>query len=59
MLFIEQFVEAVVSYSSRYNNSMSVSYAPDNVIGKTVKYPNYGDYPDTYMLVSIEILHDI
>lgn len=49
----EYYVEHVLNYSSKYNNSSSVGYAPVNLVGKPTKYPNYGDFPDTYMLVSI------
>lgn len=52
MYFIEQFAESVIDYTSRYNNTVSVSYAPENIIGKPTKYPCYGDFPETYMLVS-------
>lgn len=52
MHFIEQFAESVLDYTSRYNNEMGVSYAPENIIGKPTKYPCYGDFPETYMLVS-------
>lgn len=51
MIFIEQFAETVLEYSSKYNSVMSISYAPENIPGKPVRYPNYGDFPDTYILV--------
>lgn len=53
MHFIEQFAESVIDYTSRYNSAMSISYAPENIIGKPTKYPCYGDFPETYMLVRI------
>lgn len=49
---VEYYVESVLSYTSRYNNLSSIGYAPENLVGKPMKYPNYGDFPDTYMLVS-------
>lgn len=49
---VEQFAQFVIEYSSKYNNSNSISYSPENMIGKPEKYPNYGDFHDTYMLVS-------
>ncbi|XP_017778667.1 PREDICTED: F-box/LRR-repeat protein 4 [Nicrophorus vespilloides] len=50
MEFLEQFADSVVDYSSRYNNCTSISYSPENVTGKPLKYPQYGDFPDTYIL---------
>lgn len=52
MRFVEQYAESVVSCSSRYNNKESISYGPNNIIGKPIYYPNYGDFPETYTLVS-------
>ncbi|KAF5269624.1 hypothetical protein FQR65_LT05963 [Abscondita terminalis] len=50
MTFIEQFVQSVLCYSSKYNSMSSILYAPENLIGKPSKYPMYGDFPDTYLL---------
>lgn len=50
---LEQYVFRVHDYTSRYNNSSSSYYAPSNLIGKYEKYPAYGDYPETYILVSM------
>lgn len=52
MAFLEQFAESVIDYTSKYNSIMSILYAPENLIGKPTVYPSYGDFPDTYMLVS-------
>lgn len=52
MVFLEQFVESVTNYTSKYNSVLSILYAPENLIGKPAKYPMYGDFPDTYVLVS-------
>lgn len=52
MPYLEQYVQHVVSYSSRYNNSSSYSYAPINLVGKYGKYPSYGDFPEAYFLRS-------
>lgn len=59
MYFVEQFVESVVSYTSKYNTSRSILYAPDTIIGKPGNYPNYGDYSDTYMLVRVYAILEI
>lgn len=53
MRYLEQYVQSVVNYSSRYNNQCNSSYAPINLKGKYGKYPFYGDFPDTYFLVGI------
>lgn len=50
MEFLEQYADSVVSYSSRYNSTYSFSYSPDNLTGKARKYPQYGDFADTFML---------
>lgn len=49
---IEQFVFCVLEYTAKYNCNRSVSYAPENLIGKPSQYPNYGDFINTYMVVS-------
>ncbi|KAJ8968519.1 hypothetical protein NQ317_004395 [Molorchus minor] len=51
MNHVEQFVSKVLDYTSRYNNSNSYYYSPINLVGKYVKYPSYGDCPETYFLV--------
>ncbi|XP_044272670.1 F-box/LRR-repeat protein 4-like isoform X2 [Tribolium madens] len=48
----EQYAEKVINFTSRYNISFSISYAPDNLVGKYSKYPSYGDFPETYSLRS-------
>nr|XP_971231.2 PREDICTED: F-box/LRR-repeat protein 4 [Tribolium castaneum] len=48
----EQYAEKVINFTSRYNISFSISYAPDNLVGKYTKYPSYGDFPETYSLRS-------
>lgn len=49
---LDQWAERVVNYTSKYNTELSVSYSPENVVGKYEKYPSYGDFPETYFLVS-------
>lgn len=48
----EYYVESVLDYTSRYNSPSSIGYSPENLCGKALRYPNYGDFPDTYTLVS-------
>lgn len=52
MTNFECFAESVLDYTARYNHNMTISYGPENLTGKPVKYPDYGDCVDTYMLVS-------
>ncbi|RZC40330.1 F-box/LRR-repeat protein 4, partial [Asbolus verrucosus] len=52
MTNLEQYVESVINYTSKYNISFSISYAPENLVGKYVKYPSYGDFAETYILRS-------
>ncbi|XP_018329735.1 F-box/LRR-repeat protein 4 isoform X2 [Agrilus planipennis] len=52
MVYLEQFAESILGYTSKYNSNMSISYAPENLIGKPSKFPDYGDFPETYMLRS-------
>lgn len=54
MTHLEQYVNIVLDYTQRYNNSNSSYYAPSNLIGKPEKYPLCGDFPETYSLVSID-----
>lgn len=49
----EYYVKSVLYYTSRYNNLRSIGYAPENLVGKALRYPDYGDFPDTYTLVRI------
>lgn len=52
----EYYVESVLDYTSRYNSPSSIGYAPENLVGKALRYPSYGDFPDTYTLVSVETI---
>lgn len=52
MTHLEQYVNKVLDYTQRYNNSNSSYYAPSNLIGKPEIYPLFGDVPETYSLVS-------
>lgn len=52
MSHLEQYVNKVLDYTQRYNNSNSSYYAPSNLIGKPERYPLFGDVPETYSLVS-------
>lgn len=56
MTHLEQYVNKVLDYTQRYNNSNSSYYAPSNLIGKPEMYPLFGDVPETYALVSKKYL---
>ncbi|XP_017150119.1 F-box/LRR-repeat protein 4 [Drosophila miranda] len=48
--YIEQFVLGVLDFSSQYGIEYSISYTAANVIGRPSKFPNYGDYPETFTM---------
>lgn len=51
-VFVEQFVHSVRGFSSQYGRSLSISYTADNIVGKPSKFPDYGDFPQTFVMVS-------
>ncbi|GFG35289.1 hypothetical protein Cfor_01698, partial [Coptotermes formosanus] len=48
--FVEQFVQSVRGFSSQYGRSLSISYTADNIVGKPSKFPDYGDFPQTFVM---------
>lgn len=52
IVFIEQFVQDVVDFSSQYGSDISISYTAYNISGKPSKYPDYGDFPQAFVMVS-------
>lgn len=50
--FIEQYVQDVVDFSSQYGSDMSISYTAYNITGKPSKFPDYGDFPQAFVMVS-------
>ncbi len=48
---IEQFASDVRSFSSQYGSEISISYTAYNICGKPSKYPAYGDFPQTFVMV--------
>jgi len=50
--YVEQYVLGVLDYSSQYGIDYSISYTAANLIGRPAKYPEYGDYPETFPMVS-------
>lgn len=49
---ISQFAQRVLEFSSQYGSDHSISYTACNITGRPSKYPNYGDFPETYAMVS-------
>ncbi|EAT33396.1 AAEL014330-PA, partial [Aedes aegypti] len=45
---INQYAQDVVDFSSQYGSDTSISYTAFNVTGKPSKYPDYGDFPETF-----------
>ncbi|XP_053698120.1 F-box/LRR-repeat protein 4 [Sabethes cyaneus] len=48
MVTIKQYAQNVVDFSSQYGSDTSISYTAYNVTGKPSKYPDYGDFPETF-----------
>lgn len=53
--FIEQFVQDVVDFSSQYGSDISISYTAYNITGKPSKFPDYGDFPQAFVMVSFKV----
>lgn len=51
-VFVEQFVSDIRDFSSQYGSDISISYTAYNLAGKPSKYPDYGDYPQAFVMVS-------
>lgn len=50
---IEQFVQNVEDFSSQYGSEISVSYTAFNLRGPPSNFPDYGDYPQAFVMVSV------
>lgn len=49
--FVEQFVKDVVDFSSQYGSNISISYTAYNIAGNPSKFPDYGDFPQAFVMV--------
>lgn len=49
---ITQFAQRVLDFSSQYGSDYSISYTACNITGRPSKFPNYGDFPETFAMVS-------
>ncbi|XP_039753173.1 F-box/LRR-repeat protein 4 [Pararge aegeria] len=47
---IEQFVQNVDDFSSQYGSEISVSYTAFNLRGPPSNFPDYGDYPQAFVM---------
>ncbi|XP_053610124.1 F-box/LRR-repeat protein 4 isoform X2 [Plodia interpunctella] len=47
---IEQFVLDVEDFSSQYGSEISISYTAFNIRGPPSNYPDYGDYPQAFVM---------
>lgn len=50
---ISQFASRVLEFSTQYGGDNSISYTACNITGRPSKYPNYGDFPETFAMVSV------
>lgn len=48
---IVQFAQRVLDFSSQYGSDYSISYTACNITGRPSKFPNYGDFPETFAMV--------
>jgi hypothetical protein len=51
IVFVEQFVQSVIGFSSQYGSDVSISYTAYNITGKPSKFPDYGDFPQAFVMV--------
>ncbi|XP_030040912.1 F-box/LRR-repeat protein 4 isoform X2 [Manduca sexta] len=49
-LILEQFVQNVEDFSSQYGSEISVSYTAFNLRGPPSNFPDYGDYPQAFVM---------
>lgn len=49
---ISQYASRVLEFSTQYGSDNSISYTACNITGRPSKYPNYGDFPETFAMVS-------
>lgn len=47
---VNQYASEVLDFSSQYGSDYSISYTALNITGRPSKYPEYGDFPETYAL---------
>uniref|UniRef100_A0A1I8PUZ4 F-box domain-containing protein n=1 Tax=Stomoxys calcitrans TaxID=35570 RepID=A0A1I8PUZ4_STOCA len=55
---IEQYAHSVLDFSSQYGIDLSISYTAPNITGRPSKYPDYGDFPQTFAMRTYGIWWD-
>ncbi|KAI5710290.1 hypothetical protein M8J75_007379 [Diaphorina citri] len=50
IIIYKQYVQDVLDFSSQYGSDISISYTAYNILGKPSKYPDYGDFPQTFVV---------
>ncbi|XP_043498038.1 F-box/LRR-repeat protein 4 isoform X4 [Polistes fuscatus] len=50
VIFVEQFVKNVCDFSSQYGSNISISYTAYNLAGSPSKFPDYGDFPQAFVM---------
>lgn len=50
-VLINQYAQHVLDYSSQYGSDFSISYTAYNITGRPSKFPDYGDFPETFAMV--------
>ena len=50
---VNQYAQAVIDFSSQYGSDYSISYTALNITGRPSKFPDYGDFPETFAMVSL------
>lgn len=48
-LLLEQYASQVLDFSTQYGSDRSFSYTAANCLGVPSKFPNYGDFPQTFV----------
>ncbi|KAJ8669039.1 hypothetical protein QAD02_000298 [Eretmocerus hayati] len=48
--FVEQFVKRVVDFSSQYGCDTNYPYTAYNITGNPSKFPDYGDFPNAFVM---------
>lgn len=59
IVFIEQFVKDVCDFSSQYGSNISISYTAYNIAGNPSKFPDYGDFPQAFVMVCFMIFSSL
>ena len=49
-ILVEQYANQVLDFSSQYGSDMTFSYTAANCLGRPMKFPAYGDFPETFVM---------